>query len=319
MLPHRCNLGRAKRRVSPVEWVEITSKTVEEAKEAALDQLGVDTDDAEFEILEEPSRGLFGKTRGQARVRARIRPTRPRPKVERRDRRKRTGSKEGGKGRGGSSTTTPAATDEAIETESTGSEDSVPAAKPAERKRSGAAKAKAAAPAAKEPKSETQGEEPMTDTDVDIVAHTAIVSEFLTGLVEAFGVAGQVESESIDEDTVEIRIDGQDLGILVGPKGNTLAAIQELSRTVVHRQVPGQAAGRIRLDVAGYRQRRREALERFTQNVAEEVRSAGVQKALEPMNAADRKVVHDTVNDIDGVSTLSEGDEPRRRVVIIPA
>ena len=97
-----------------MEWVEITSKTVEEAKEAALDQLGVDTDDAEFEILEEPSRGLFGKTRGQARVRARIRPTRPRPKVERRDRRKRTGSKEGGKGRGGSSTTASSATDEAI-------------------------------------------------------------------------------------------------------------------------------------------------------------------------------------------------------------
>ena len=318
MLPRRCNLGRAKRRVSPVEWVEITSKTVEEAKEAALDQLGVDTDDAEFEILEEPSRGLFGKTRGQARVRARIRPTRPRPKVERRDRRKRTGTKESGKGRGGSaSASTP--TEESGDSNADESTEAAPAKKQTERKRATAPKAKTADTGTNEKKSDTQGAESMTDTDVDIVAHTAIVSEFLTGLVEAFGVTGQVESESIDEDTVEIRIDGQDLGILVGPKGNTLAAIQELSRTVVHRKVPGQAAGRIRLDVAGYRQRRREALERFTQNVAEEVRSGGVQKALEPMNAADRKVVHDTVNDIDGVSTLSEGDEPRRRVVIIPA
>lgn len=314
MLPRRCNLGRAKRRVSPVEWVEITSKTVEEAKEAALDQLGVDTDDAEFEILEEPSRGLFGKTRGQARVRARIRPTRPRPKVERRDRRKRTGTKEGGKGRSDAASST-----ESDDSNANESAKPAPAKKQGERKRAAAPKAKNAETGTNEKKSDTQGAESMTDTDVDIVAHTAIVSEFLTGLVEAFGVTGQVESESIDEDTVEIRIDGQDLGILVGPKGNTLAAIQELSRTVVHRKVPGQAAGRIRLDVAGYRQRRREALERFTQNVAEEVRSAGVQKALEPMNAADRKVVHDTVNEMDGVSTLSEGDEPRRRVVIIPA
>jgi spoIIIJ-associated protein len=297
-----------------VEWVEITSKTVEEAKEAALDQLGVDTDDAEFEILEEPSRGLFGKTRGQARVRARIRPTRPRPKVERRDRRKRTGTKEGGKGRSDAASST-----ESDDSNANESAKPAPAKKQGERKRAAAPKAKNAETGTNEKKSDTQGAESMTDTDVDIVAHTAIVSEFLTGLVEAFGVTGQVESESIDEDTVEIRIDGQDLGILVGPKGNTLAAIQELSRTVVHRKVPGQAAGRIRLDVAGYRQRRREALERFTQNVAEEVRSAGVQKALEPMNAADRKVVHDTVNEMDGVSTLSEGDEPRRRVVIIPA
>jgi spoIIIJ-associated protein len=83
--------------------------------------------------------------------------------------------------------------------------------------------------------------------------------------------------------------------------------------------VPGQAAGRIRLDVGGYRQRRREALERFTQSIAEEVRASGVQKALEPMSPADRKVVHDTVNEMDGVSTISEGEDARRRVVIIPA
>ena len=101
--------------------------------------------------------------------------------------------------------------------------------------------------------------------------------------------------------------------------GNTLAAIQELSRTVIHRKVSGTAAGRVRLDVAGYRQRRREALEQFTRGVAEEVRSSGVQKALEPMGSADRKVVHDAVNEIEGVSTISEGDEPRRRVVLIPS
>ena len=59
--------------------------------------------------------------------------------------------------------------------------------------------------------------------------------------------------------------------------------------------------------------------QRFTRDIAEEVRTSGVQKALEPMGSADRKIVHDTVNELDGVSTISEGDEPRRRVVILPS
>ena len=282
-----------------MEWVEITGRTVEEAKEAALDQLGVDTVDAEFEVLEEPSRGLFGKVKGQARVRARIAPTSPRPKVERRDRRKK-GSGNGGGRKQSSRPATPAA------------EAPAPAAsngKRPDRRRGG----QKPAPTEKEQTTVTE------TVDVDLAEHTRIVTEFLDGLVDAFDLEGRVEAVTIDEDTSEVRVEGRDLGILVGPKGNTLAAIQELSRTVIHRKVSGTAAGRVRLDVAGYRQRRREALERFTQGVAEEVRSSGVQKALEPMGSADRKIVHDTVNEMDGVSTVSEGDEPRRRVVIIPS
>jgi spoIIIJ-associated protein len=297
-----------------VEWVEITGRTVEEAKEAALDQLGVDTDDAEFEVLEEPTKGLFGRVRGEARVRARIRPTRPRPKVERRDR-KRRGSASGGSGRGGSSKSEATATDDSTENEApTEDADTEAEAQPSSTAKRPARRPRGAATA----KPTEQGDAPVSDTDVDLDAHTAIVSEFLTGLVDAFGLEASVEIDSIDEDTSEVRVEGNDLGLLVGPKGNTLTAIQELSRTVVHRRVPGTAAGRVRLDVAGYRQRRREALERFTQDVARQVIEGGVQKALEPMNPADRKVVHDTCNDIDGVSTLSEGEEPRRRVVIVP-
>src|SRR5690606_40944820 len=82
-----------------MEWVETTGKTVDEAKDLALDQLGVDEHDAEFEVLEEPRPGLFGRMRGEARVRARVRPTQPRPKVDRRDRRARGGRN----GRGGRS------------------------------------------------------------------------------------------------------------------------------------------------------------------------------------------------------------------------
>src|SRR5690606_522826 len=81
-----------------MEWVETTGETVDEAKDLALDQLGVDEHDAEFEILEEPRTGLFGRRKGEARVRARVRPTQPRPKVDRRDRKGRAGR---GRGNGG--------------------------------------------------------------------------------------------------------------------------------------------------------------------------------------------------------------------------
>ena len=190
-----------------MEWVEITGRTVEEAKDAALDQLGVDTVDAEFEILEEPSRGLFGKMKGQARVRARIAPTSPRPKVERRDRRKK------GSGNGGGRTqsqrpATPAA-------------DETPAAPASNGKRPDRRRgAQKAAPTEKENTTVTE------TVDVDLAEHTRIVTEFLDGLVDAFDLEGRVEAVSIDDDTSEVRVDGRDLGILVGPKGNTLAASQ---------------------------------------------------------------------------------------------
>jgi spoIIIJ-associated protein len=291
-----------------VEWVETTGKTLEDAKEAALDQLGVAEDDTEFEILAEPKQGLFGRTRGEARVRARIRPTQPRPKVERRDRKRRPP-----KAGEHAASETPAAATEAVP-----GDDTDTAAEPSPSK--GRRRSSKAAPAAT-----TEGAT-MTDTavesadhDVDFDAHIAIVEGFVNGLVDAFGATATVVTTKVDDENAEVRVEGTDLGLMVGPKGATLAAIQELSRTVVHRQVPGTAAGRVRVDVAGYRQRRREALERFVQQVAEEVRSSGVQKALEPMTPPDRKVVHDTVNEIEGVGTLSEGEEPRRRVVIVPA
>jgi spoIIIJ-associated protein len=158
----------------------------------------------------------------------------------------------------------------------------------------------------------------MTDDDVTVEEQAELTATFLRGLVDAFGVEGQVRQVSLDEDTMEVQVMGDDLGLLIGPKGQTLLAVQELSRTYVQRKATGIHHGRVRIDVGGYRQRRREALERFETQVAEEVRAANVQKALEPMNASDRKIVHDVVNTIDGVHTLSEGEEPRRRVVITP-
>jgi spoIIIJ-associated protein len=146
----------------------------------------------------------------------------------------------------------------------------------------------------------------------------ACVRDFLSGLVEAFDVEATIEVVEVDDETREVQVNGADLGLLIGPRGLTLQAVGELARTVVYRKAPDGQEGRVRIDIGGYRERRREALVAFATRVAEDVRESGRAKALEPMSPPDRKVVHDTINDIDGVQTTSEGAEPRRRVVVLP-
>jgi spoIIIJ-associated protein len=142
-------------------------------------------------------------------------------------------------------------------------------------------------------------------------------SRFTDELVRAFGLPATVAAEVVEDD-IELRIDGTNLGVLVGPRGATLQALEELVRAVVQHAAGGQSA-RLHLDVAGYRERRREALAAFAEQVAGEVQASGSERALEPMTPPDRKVVHDTIAALDGVVTTSVGEEPRRRVVIKPA
>jgi len=270
-----------------MEWVQTTGRTVDEAVDAALDELGVHTEDVEVEVLEEPKAGFLGRFGGsEARVRVRLKPiSREKPQDRRRGRSK-GGSRrnEGGgrpKGRGGSRR---------------GPEKPAPAA---ERK--------------------NRGEEaPAVEHDeVPVEEQAEAAEEFVAGLVAAIGLEGEVGS-SIDDDTIELRVEGSELGLLVGPKGATLSAIEELTRAVVQREAGGHAA-RVRVDVAGYRAKRRAALAEFTLKVVAEVVETGEERAMEPMGSIDRKTVHDTVNDVDGVETTSEGEDPRRYVVIRPA
>lgn len=147
----------------------------------------------------------------------------------------------------------------------------------------------------------------------------AVVETFLSGLTSAFGYA--TTSETIVEagESVEVRVLGDDLGLLLGPKGRTLEAVQELARTVVQRKSTAVRHNRIRVDVAQYHERRRAALARFAIQVATSVAETGVARELEPMSSPDRKIVHDAIVDVPGVASISEGEEPRRRVVVQPA
>ncbi|MCJ7438320.1 MAG: KH domain-containing protein [Acidimicrobiia bacterium] len=158
----------------------------------------------------------------------------------------------------------------------------------------------------------------MSETMVTVEEQAEAAADFTRGLVAAFGYEAEVTTRREDEDTVIVDVSGADLGLLVGPKGVTLHAIEELVRTAVQRQTEGRGA-RIHVDVGGYRAKRRAALGQFAMGVAEEVLASGEGRALEAMSASDRKAVHDAVADLAGVETTSEGEDPRRRVVISPA
>ncbi len=332
-----------------MEWVETTGRTIEEAKDAALDQLGVDETDAEFVMVTEPRAGLFGRMRGEARVRARVRPTSPRPKRTRTRRQgeQREGARRsGGSGRGGDRNRGGAGV-AVVEAESENGSDVVgtdqvstngSGTQPAKRRRSrsrggagrsggpgtnGAEHGEDVAPPP-QPSARKKGSRPSGSTKEEAVGETLTLEEqgesareFVAGLIDEIGLSAEVSTRIVDDETAEVVVEGQELGVLVGPGGATLAALQELARTFVQKRTGGQSS-RIVVDVAGYRAKRTAALQRFATQIAEEVTESGTERALEPMSAADRKVVHDTINDIDGLATRSEGEEPRRYIVISP-
>jgi spoIIIJ-associated protein len=409
-----------------MEWVETTGKSVDEAKNRALDQLGVAEDDAEIVVLDEPRAGLFGRVRGEARVRARVRPTTPRPKLDRRDRKKKDGRERTGrpdaettadasagpvpagrdavtppggqrKGKGSSADTrrAPAAgagplessdVDRASSDDRADGRDSsaptggrrgrrgrrggsggtgdAPAANGTTTAGTGASEASTASlngdhdpfaaafegesDARPAPPSGSRGQRgpraeranaargttdaaitpagsPASDSTEDrsdeIMVDAAQVGDearrFVQGIVDAMGLTGTASVRQ-DGDDLEVAVDGADLGLLVGPRGSTLQALQELTRVAAQRRL-GDHDTRLRVDVGGYRERRKEALGRFAQQVAGQVVAEGVAKRLEPMSSADRKVIHDVLSGVEGVTTRSEGDDPRRCVVIAPA
>lgn len=172
----------------------------------------------------------------------------------------------------------------------------------------------------KRAKAATDREQKSMDSEevVDAAGQAAMVEEFLDGLLDAFGASGDTESVALDDETYEVRVNGSDLGLLIGPKGQTMQAIQEVARTAVQQRTDGSLTGRVHLDVGGYRSKRREALAEFTRRVAAAVVESGDRKVLEPMPAPDRKVIHDVVAEIDGVESSSEGEDNRRHVVISP-
>jgi spoIIIJ-associated protein len=317
-----------------MEWVETTGKSLDEAKDEALDRLGIVAEDAEFEVLEEPRTGLFGRMRGVARVRARVRPAAVRPKQDRRGRRR-------SDGRGEAASSDPSARSEDLATVDS-AVDAAPPGDEASRRPTGQRRRGSSRPPAGN--GDTQAgptdagahmNDDLTDAATEAGAAPTVDAEqveqvkeaalsFSDGLLTAFRLEGS-SSATVDGNDIEVRIDAaaghegaNGLGLLIGPGGRTLLAIQDLARVAAQRRL-GDHETRLRIDVAGYREKRRVALERFARSVAEMVKESGVARSLDPMPSADRKVIHDALTAIDGVTSRSEGEDPNRRIIVSPA
>jgi spoIIIJ-associated protein len=149
-----------------------------------------------------------------------------------------------------------------------------------------------------------------------IEADTERAGDFLEGLLDALDVDGDITTW-IDEAGGHIELEGSDLNVLVGANGETLDALQELTRIAVLRQSKRRV--RLLLDINGFRSRQRDELISVVKATAEQVIRSREDHEFQPMTPAERKIVHDAVAAIDGVQTESLGEEPYRRVVIRPA
>jgi spoIIIJ-associated protein len=142
-----------------------------------------------------------------------------------------------------------------------------------------------------------------------------IAADYIEGLLDVADLDGDIDMD-VEGDRAVVSVVGATLEELVGPKGEVLEALQELTRLAVHRQTGSRT--RIMIDVGGYRMRRRDELTETGRDAADEVRRTGEPKKLWPMNPFERKIVHDAVAAA-GLRSESEGEEPDRRVVVLPA
>ena len=141
------------------------------------------------------------------------------------------------------------------------------------------------------------------------------VKVLLEQVLDGLGLDGEVQV-SEDEETILGSIEGEDLGLLIGRHGQTIDAVQLLCFQAAHQGYKERK--RVIVDAAGYRERRREALEHRADRVTEEALQGDRPIELEPMSAAERRVIHEYLRDRSGIETYSEGDEPHRFVVVAP-
>ena len=148
-----------------------------------------------------------------------------------------------------------------------------------------------------------------------LVQEGDIAADYLERLLDIIDYDGDIDLD-VENDRAVVAIVGDGLQALVGPQGQTLDALQELTRLAVQQRTGIRS--RLMLDVSGHRQARREALSALARRTADEVVSTGTSVRMDPMNPFERKIIHDAVAGIDGVYSESEGEEPNRRVVVLP-
>ena len=267
------------------QFIDVTGKTEEEAIQNALRQLGLDRDDVSVEILERAKSGFLGLGSCPAKVRVSYGPEEEEE---------------------------PAAPAEAearqeepkpVKAEKKPRQERKAAEKPA-----APAEAPEAAPEEKQPETfQTLGEE------VDDEKAQAI-RKFLSGLLEQMESAAEIHIYLLEKGRYKVILEGKGLGALIGRRGETLDAIQQLTSYAVNRSGGGRV--RVQLDAENYREKREQSLQHLARKVAAKVTKYHRSVTLEPMNASERHVIHTALQDVPGVTTYSTGTEPNRRVIV---
>ncbi len=269
--------------------IEVRAKSVDLAVEAAMQELGVDDRELlSVEIVQEPEKGFLGFGGMDAVVRVKRRKSRRR-RNERKKSGQSQGSGSGAKQRG----------------EASG--------------KNGGGNQRGQTHQARDKGREMNRNEEQREPKIDdrpemtIEEQARIAGEFLEGLVGAFGLEGTVTTV-VEDDVIVADVDGEQTEALVGVRGSVRSAIHELTRTVMQRYA--QDTARLRLDIAGYAERRRQALTIYAERLIDQLLDEGGEIMLEPMSPSDRKVIHDAAAARDGVNSYSEGEAPRRYVVL---
>ena len=288
-----------------------TGKSIDLAIEAALAQLGLERDDVSVLVLQQAKSGFLGFGAQQAKVQVTYEV--PDPIVEPEKPKSALGS---------ASRSKPKVNNPAP----------APEKKPEPKKEQPKAEAKAepkkeqpkAEPKKEQPKKEKaprperKQEAPKAETKPYIAPEAGSVEEkievFLKGLLEQMGSAARPQCVKADENTYKVELVGEDLGYLIGRRGDTLDAIQHLANYSVGRNVEGHI--RINVDAEDYRAKREDSLRKYARKKAQQVLKARRRTTLEPMNAYERHVIHAALQEMDNITTYSTGTEPNRRVVI---
>ena len=301
-----------------MEKTIVTSgKTIDLAIEAALTQLGLDRDSVSVQVLQQAKAGFLGFGAQPAKVQVTyeapdpvVVPEKPKSALGSASRSKPKAAKpvekkpEAPKAEPKVEAPKPEKKPEPVKTE-----------KPKAEKKPEAPKAPKAPKAEKkaEPKAEKKAE-PKTYAPAEAGSVEEKIETFIKGLLEHMDSTAVPHAWKENDNTYKVDLVGDDLGYLIGRRGDTLDAIQHLANYTVNREVEGHI--RINVDAEEYRQKREDSLRRYARKKAQQVLKARRRTTLEPMNAYERHVIHAALQDMENITTHSTGTEPNRRVVI---
>ena len=287
-----------------------SGKTIDLAIESALTQLGLDRDNVSVMVLQQAKAGFLGFGAQPAKVQVTYEAPDPVPEAPK-------------VALSSASRSKPKAKPAAPKAEAPKAPEAPKAEPKAEKKPEPKAEKKEEpkkapkAPKENKPKEAKAPKAPKTVKEFAPAEPGSVeekIETFLKGLLEHMGSQAVPHAWKENENTYMVELVGDDLGYLIGRRGDTLDALQHLSNYTINRGIEGHI--RINVDAEAYRQKREDSLRRYAVKKAQQVLKAHRRTTLEPMNAYERHVIHATLQDMDRITTYSVGTEPNRRVVI---